>query len=207
MESITPIIIPDCEIVAPRETNYTVSFSLFVENYYNNFSFWRHILHKGSALDDTDVLEYQYLNEYTTNWDLLTSNINRQSPGVWLHPNKNRIRFCLETISNDSSQKRRLEYIDIKNIPIATLFHLCFVINKNVVIVYKNNKLSSFHQLIGIPNYNRGPLYFNHEKTYSGYITNFRYYPYAIDESRVKKIAKFTKKDIGVLTRIKNKLI
>ena len=35
-----------------------------IENYYNNFSFWRHILHKGSALDDTNVLEYQYLNEY-----------------------------------------------------------------------------------------------------------------------------------------------
>jgi hypothetical protein len=65
--------------------DYTINFWIYISDFYENYSKWRHILHKGSNNDGN--IEFN-------NWNNLTQEIQEQSPGIWLHPNKNNIRLA-----------------------------------------------------------------------------------------------------------------
>jgi hypothetical protein len=65
--------------------DYTINFWFYLTDYYENYNKWRHILHKGTL--DNSNFEY-------SDWNNLTQEIQEQSPGIWLHPNKNNIRIA-----------------------------------------------------------------------------------------------------------------
>ena len=64
LENITsssPNIVPDCEVVKPHDGyNFSVHIKMFIENYYSNYGTWRHVFHKGTQLDDLDILDYPF---------------------------------------------------------------------------------------------------------------------------------------------------
>jgi len=66
--------------------DYSISFWFYIKDYYENYNQWRHVLHKGS------VPSQQYIEH--NKWDKLTQEIQEQSPGIWLHPNKNSLRLA-----------------------------------------------------------------------------------------------------------------
>ena len=75
--------------------NYSISFWLYINDYYEEYTYWRHILHKGHE----PIIQYGKLNnliEYKS-WEQLTQEFKEQSPGIWLHPNKNNIRLAFTT--------------------------------------------------------------------------------------------------------------
>ena len=69
--------------------DYSMSFWLYIKDYYEEYTYWRHILHKGPP-PTSDLIEHK-------SWDTLTQEFKEQSPGIWLHPNKNNIRLAFTT--------------------------------------------------------------------------------------------------------------
>ena len=69
--------------------DYSMSFWIYINSYEYNIGLWKHIFHKGNQYDDTKM-------NYKT-WNDLESQINKQSPGVWLHPSSNKIRIAFST--------------------------------------------------------------------------------------------------------------
>ena len=86
--SATTSRIPNDEIVPPRNGfDYSITFWFYIEDLYENFGKWRHVLHKGSY-DGGNVLNFE-------KWHELSTTIREQAPGIWLHPSKPIIRFAV----------------------------------------------------------------------------------------------------------------
>ena len=60
-------------------------FGFYLIDYYENYNKWRHVFHKGH--DNDGNIDF-------SDWDDLSQSIQEQSPGVWLHPNKNNLRLA-----------------------------------------------------------------------------------------------------------------
>jgi len=225
----------DSVLLPKNGYDYSINFWIYIQDYYENYNKWRHVFHKGSSPTE------QYI-EYT-NWDNLTQEIQEQSPGIWLHPNKNLLRlaftveiykdycstndyenvcidksYCvwdgltckskkphaftdLQETDYENINKTIIEYIDIDNIPIKTMFFIGFIVKENIVEVYINGKLYKTKKLLGVPIFNKNDLIFNYKDTYGGYLYNFRYLPYSISSERmisyyndIPNIDKFAKK-------------
>ena len=88
--------------------DYTVSFWIYIDNYYENYNTWRHVMHKGNAPFE------KYLEH--SEWSNLTQEIQEQSPGIWLHPNKNNIRLAFTTeVTKEFCEINKLENTCIEN--------------------------------------------------------------------------------------------
>lgn len=76
------------DIEIPKDGfNYGLSFFIYINDYTYNSGIWKHILHKGTELNTGYPLDY-------ANWDSLTSVVDVQSPGIWMHPNGTKMRIC-----------------------------------------------------------------------------------------------------------------
>ena len=70
------------DIIRPlTDDGYTFSFWILIKDFYKNNGYWKHIFHKGSAISKGNVLDYSY-------WENIKAEIDKQSPGVWMHENK-----------------------------------------------------------------------------------------------------------------------
>lgn len=86
-----PYKILDEDIIKPSDGyNYSMGFFIYLNDYTENYKYWRHILHKGNELKSTDVLDY-------TNWDELIQEIPYQSPGIWMNPQSTMLRLSFST--------------------------------------------------------------------------------------------------------------
>ena len=71
---------------------FVYSFNITIYDFYSNFGSWRHIFHKGTAINDGTILNYQ-------SWENLIKDFPQQSIGVWLAPFTNNIRIAITTTS------------------------------------------------------------------------------------------------------------
>lgn len=72
--------------------NFCYSFNLTIYDFYKNYGSWRHIFHKGTAIDTNTILDYQ-------SWENLIKDIPTQVIGVWLAPFSNNLRIAVTTTS------------------------------------------------------------------------------------------------------------
>jgi hypothetical protein len=80
----------------PLIDQYSFSFKLTISDWYQNYSYWRHIFHKGSPINKNDnsiVNTIQYKN-----WQEIVDDLPDQNIGVWLTPFQNNIRVAITTI-------------------------------------------------------------------------------------------------------------
>lgn len=70
--------------------SYTILLNMRIDDYVENLGYWKHILHRGTFVEDNEIWDF-------TSWDQVTANVPVQNPGLWLHPATNTIRFCLNT--------------------------------------------------------------------------------------------------------------
>ena len=59
-------------------------------DFYKNYGVWRHIFHKGSAVDTNTPINYQ-------SWETLASSMPDQTIGVWIAPFTNNLRVAIST--------------------------------------------------------------------------------------------------------------
>ena len=98
IKSNTRVVIPSKEIpYPPFPDNFTYSFVIRIKDLYDNFSYWRHILHKGTPIDKS--VNNQFKTLQYQNWEQINSDLPEQTLGFWLSPFQNNLRVAISTIS------------------------------------------------------------------------------------------------------------
>jgi hypothetical protein len=213
--------VPNCDIKAPIDgVNYTMHFNIYLDDFYKNYGYWKHIFHKGTPPSIIEALQFKYNNIIYNGWCDLVEQIGHQSPGLWLHPNRNTLRIAFTTdnkIMNGSNQFSfnkndipagnyvtqpnevikyndctNIEYCDI-DIEMQMLTNILLVVRDKSIEVYINGRLAKTKVFLGTPVYNNGSLYFDYNISYNGYIQNFNYVPYHLTP---KEISRYNKKTI-----------
>ena len=83
--------IVDDDITPPKDGfNYSMTFFMYLNDYSENYKYWKHVLHKGGEMRNTDVLSY-------TDWNELVQDIPSQSPGIWFNPKNTMLRMSFTT--------------------------------------------------------------------------------------------------------------
>ena len=77
---------------------FSYSFNLTIYDFYKNYGSWRHIFHKGTAIDNGAILSYQ-------SWENLITDFPLQCIGVWIAPFTNNLRIAVTTTSQSNTNK------------------------------------------------------------------------------------------------------
>lgn len=137
-ESIANDKLLDKEVMVPLDGfNYTISFWIYLDDYTYNFDYWRHILHKGTYIEQTIAYD---------NWNNLNNIINQQSPGIWLSPQKNILRICFTTQINKMYCEIFNNSIDCVNNEVSYCEwtgNKCISKDKHVLSMGENKKYNS----------------------------------------------------------------
>ena len=149
-------------------------WSLILDYDYKNGE-WKHMFHKGNS-----------------------SSYPNRAPGVWLHPNENKMRVYMNTFDNI------LEYVDINDVPVKKWFCTTIVLQNaknhsdktkdvdvnegpsHIMDIYINGNLKKSKLLTSIPRQNNGDLWVNLFGGFSGYISRLQYYSYAPDYKEIE---------------------
>jgi len=100
------------QIAAPSFIDqFSFSFWITVQDWYQNFSYWRHIFHKGTQIDKSENRHFKTLVYYS--WEKLTNDFPDQTIGAWLTPFQNNLRLGITTTSM-RPYKRAYQHAHIK---------------------------------------------------------------------------------------------
>jgi len=140
---------------------FTYGFWILLQGFDYKKGEWKHIFHKGNA-----------------------SSYPNRAPGVWLHPNKNDIRVYMNTLDNI------MEYVDVENLPNRKWIYMNIVLNNKNLDLYINGYLKIRKELSSLPKQNTDDFWVNMFGGFEGYVSNIRYYSYAIDFNEMNKSIK-----------------
>ena len=138
---------------------FTYGFWFLIEDFDYKKDEWKHIFHKGNS-----------------------SSYPNRAPGVWIHPNKNAVRVYMNTLDNI------LEYVDVDNLPSRKWIYMNIILNNKNLDLYINGYLKIRKELSSIPKQNDGDFWVNMFGGFNGYVSNIRYYSYAIDFNEINKM-------------------
>ena len=156
-----------------KPTNDEMSLSVFVKvnNWYENFDSWKHILHKGSKIEPESGQTFK--------------SMKYQCPGLWFHPKVNDLRFVL-SVYKDFDFKHK--YCDITNIPIGKYFHIVFIVEGNTMSIFINKRLVKTCVFKGIPILTEGDIYVSHGRSYNGTMKNLQIFNTALSIEDIEDI-------------------
>jgi hypothetical protein len=135
---------------------FSYDFWILIESYEYKKGEWKHVFHKGNS----------------------TSMPNR-APGVYLHPDKNSMRIYMNTLDDP------FEFVDIDNLPLRKWIHMSITLRNKELNVYVNNQLKKSMKLSSLPRQNNGNFWININGGFEGYLSNIRYYSYAINFNEI----------------------
>jgi len=126
--------IPHKDIPQKAPGQYTYSMWLYINGQPNNvdgkywgsyrFSEWKHVMHRGDRL--------------------INGQVKTQSPGFWLAPRTNRLYAAISTRGD-------IEHITLADIDLDKWVNIVFVLNQNIIEIYKNGKLEKTLTLMHPP--------------------------------------------------------
>ena len=137
---------------------FTYGFWFLLDNVDYKKGEWKHVFHKGNS-----------------------SSYPNRAPGVWFHPDKNSIRVYMNTMDNI------LEYADIDNLPLRKWVYMNIILNNKNLDLYINGYLKIRKELSSIPKQNNDDFWINMYGGFEGYLSNIRYYSYAINFNDIYK--------------------
>ena len=190
IDATTSIKIPSFKIPNSISSSYGIEFTysswLYIDD--SNFSSNRgsncgdasllHVFHKGSY-DYVPTRSSTVTEEGTSvGYPLL------QCPGVWLYPNTNKLNIRFNTYENI------VETSDVGNIPLNMWVNLIIILIGSSIDIYINGNLKKRTKLVGVPKVNYGDLYITNWGGYQGYLSNFRYFNYAVEQFTIDQIFK-----------------
>lgn len=130
---------------------FSYVFWMFIDDWTYKKGEWKHVMHKGNS-----------------------SGSPLKAPGIWLHPDENKLRVFMNTFDNID------EHIDIDNIPINKWFNIAVCLRQKNLDIFFNGNLVKSHKLSSLPKQNYGDLFLNAFQGFSGFLSNIRYYDYYV---------------------------
>ena len=161
----------------PKSFNgMTLSFWIYIDTFYMNDGYWRHIMHKGGFFDNVSMEKWKDVKK-----------IKQQFPGVWLHPNINNLRVTYQT-------NKGLDYCDLKNVPIKEPVCVTIVLENRALFIYMNGKLMESKVFLKEPKTNKGNIYICNPLSFSGKLVDFIYYNQPVSNEGVMALVNRKKK-------------
>jgi len=117
------------------------------------------------------------VNDGTVHYPLL------QAPGVWLYPNENKLSINMNTWNNPRDST-------IITIPVGKWVNIALILVGQSLDIFLNCSLIKRHKLSSVPKLNYQDLHINYFGGYQGYMSKFRYYPYALQPYEIEQICK-----------------
>lgn len=219
-------IIPLSDIpVPPFPNRYSISFWMYIDDWYQNHALWRSVMYQGTKPDDEMNL---------TTWGDVVTKIPKQRFGVWLAPYTNNLRCVVGTkvpfdtglptthpvnklckgrscyVKVDQSNDRfyyELEHVDIKNVDVGRPFMITMVIEDFSFGIYVNGKLRKNIKLDGIPVPLNADCYVKPQKSYDGHLMEVRLWDKGLPSGIVNKRYNNEFDTIMALSNEKNKEI
>ena len=148
---------------------FTWSVWMFIDDLQYNEGRFKHIFHKGN---DNNLLSNT------------PSGINEpnNAPGLYLGPYSNTLIVIMNTFNKIN------EKVEIPNIPVNKWVCLQVRVEGRTLDVYINGKLTKRLILSGVPKQNYDDVYVAMNGGFSGYLSNLRYYHYALGTSEINRI-------------------
>ena len=140
---------------------FTYGFWILIDNFDYKKGEWKHIFHKGNS-----------------------SSYPNRAPGVWIHPDKNSVRVYMNTLDNI------LEFADIDNLPVRKWIYMNIILNNKNLDLYVNGYLKIRKELSSLPKQNDSDFWVSMFGGFEGYVSNIRYYSYAIDFNEINSMIK-----------------
>lgn len=81
----------------PFPDSYSYHFVLNIQDWYVNYSYWRHIFHKGTPIDSSVNNKNKTIGY--SNWEEIVDDLPEQTIGCWLSPYQNNLRIAVTTLS------------------------------------------------------------------------------------------------------------
>ena len=155
--------VPAQKILRSADGQYGIEFSYAFWMYISSLGSknWKHVFHKGSP------------DAYPN-----------QAPGVWIYPEENKLAINMNTFASVK------ETCDIGNLPMGKWFHISIVVMNRFMDVYINGQLKKRCKFKGIPKQNYGDLYINNWEGFDGFMSQFRYFSYALPYYKIEQIIK-----------------
>jgi hypothetical protein len=199
LNSYSSSITPNENIAPPKlESNFTISFWIYINDFYENHLYWKHMFHKGTL--NTGLYNYKY-------WYNIETETPQQCLGLWMHPTSNDLRVAITTVVDTQHKnsehpiyevasltkeknvyKENIETCDILDIPSKTMVNIIICVEGQTLSIYRDGKLHKTCGLNGAPLLNVGDMYFNNQRTYSGKLANFMYFPSKISKNKIRQI-------------------
>lgn len=157
---------PGYKVQASYDQKYGIEFSyslwLWIEgNTFEGNDGWKHVFHKGN--DSAYPL---------------------QAPGVWIYPGENKLAIIMNSFNDIKNT------CNVGNLPINKWFLLNIVVIGNNIDVYINGQLKKRCEIQGIPKQNYGDIYVTKWGGFTGFISNFQYFSYALPYYQLEQIFK-----------------
>ncbi len=108
------------------------------------------------------------------------------APGVFLL-DTNTLRIAMQTGLNEA---KKMEFIDVDNIPLKKWFHLGLFIKQQSMDVYINGQMLQSKRFTVPPSQNDGNLYITTDGGFDGTISNMKFFAYRISYDKLNKILK-----------------
>jgi hypothetical protein len=155
-----------------RSANQTdgLEFTWSVWIYVNSLNYledqYKHIFHKG-------------------NGNLAENGLNfpNNAPGLYLAPNSNKLVVIMNTFNVIN------EEIPIPNVPLNKWINVIMRCKNKTFDVYINGKIARSLQLTSVPKQNYGDVHVAMNGGFDGYVSNLRYFAYALGSGAIQNIA------------------
>lgn len=172
---------PNMDMSKPiyRSTNenqgveFTWNVWVFIDDIYYESDHYRHIFHKGDQ-------------NFTASGDKQNGISHpNNAPGMYIAPGQehgNRFVILFNTY------EEILEKVEVDDIPIEKWICVTIRCQNKTIDVYINGVLTKRHTLKGAPKQNYGNVYITQNRGFGGYLSELRYFNYAINYNKIKEI-------------------
>ena len=144
---------------------FTWSTWIFIDDLVYLQDQYKHIFHKGSGNIMPDGLSEP-----------------NNAHGLYIKPNSNELLLIMNTFTDID------ENISISNVPMNKWVCVQIRCSNRDIDVYMNGTIAKRLKLNGVPRQNYGDVYIAQNGGFSGYISNLRYYNYALNVTEIQSI-------------------
>jgi hypothetical protein len=156
-------------INGPDGIEFTWSIWIYIETLPTDHTKYAHIFSKGNADISTDV---------TANGLVQPNN----APGLYIVPGTNELVVIMNTFDNINNE------ILIPNIPLNKWINVIIRCQNTTLDIYINGTIAKSIDLGYVPKQNYGNVFTSLNNGFDGYISNLRYYNYALGTSAIQSI-------------------